>query len=147
MCVCVCVCVGGGGSSTSLGGFEHNYIREANVRPIGRLPRSLDLDLNGSVTEKFNSVFTIFSDRIYIYSHTPPPPPPHPSPPPPFNPSPLSKDILDLAITHFHCTHLYILSYIIYIYYIQPPLPNSGATDIVFVTILHSSWDSNCVVH
>ena len=25
--------------------------------------------------------------------------------------------------------------------------PNSGATDIVFVTVLHSSWDSNCVVH
>ena len=24
--------------------------------------------------------------------------------------------------------------------------PNDGATDIVFVTILHSSWDSNCVV-
>ena len=23
---------------------------------------------------------------------------------------------------------------------------NSGATDIVFVTIPHSSWDSNCVV-
>ena len=25
-------------------------------------------------------------------------------------------------------------------------LPNGGATDIVFVTVLHSSWDSNCVV-
>ena len=25
--------------------------------------------------------------------------------------------------------------------------PNSGATDIVFVTVPHSSWDSNCVVH
>ena len=24
--------------------------------------------------------------------------------------------------------------------------PNGGATDIVFVTVLHSSWDSNCVV-
>ena len=23
--------------------------------------------------------------------------------------------------------------------------PNGGATDIVFVTVLHSSWDSNCV--
>ena len=76
----VCVGGGGGGSSTSLGGFEHNYIREANVRPIGRLPRSLDLDLNGSVTEKFNSVFTIFSDRIYILSYPPPPPPSTPLP-------------------------------------------------------------------
>ena len=25
-------------------------------------------------------------------------------------------------------------------------LPNGGATDIVFVTVPHSSWDSNCVV-
>ena len=25
--------------------------------------------------------------------------------------------------------------------------PNSGAMDIVFVTVPHSSWDSNCVVH
>ena len=24
--------------------------------------------------------------------------------------------------------------------------PNAGATDIVFATALHSSWDSNCVV-
>ena len=24
--------------------------------------------------------------------------------------------------------------------------PNGGATDIVFLTVLHSSWDSNCVV-
>ena len=24
--------------------------------------------------------------------------------------------------------------------------PNGGATDIVFVTVLHSSWNSNCVV-
>ena len=24
--------------------------------------------------------------------------------------------------------------------------PNGGATDIVFVTVLHSGWDSNCVV-
>ena len=24
--------------------------------------------------------------------------------------------------------------------------PNGGATDIVFVTVLHGSWDSNCVV-
>ena len=24
--------------------------------------------------------------------------------------------------------------------------PSGGATDIVFVTVLHSSWDSNCVV-
>ena len=24
--------------------------------------------------------------------------------------------------------------------------PNGGATDIVFVTVLHSSWDSNCEV-
>ena len=24
--------------------------------------------------------------------------------------------------------------------------PNGGATDIVFVTVLHSSWDSSCVV-
>ena len=24
--------------------------------------------------------------------------------------------------------------------------PNGGATDIVFVTVLHSRWDSNCVV-
>ena len=24
--------------------------------------------------------------------------------------------------------------------------PNGGATDIVFVTVPHSSWDSNCVV-
>ena len=24
---------------------------------------------------------------------------------------------------------------------------NSGATDIVFATVPHSSWDSNCVVH
>ena len=25
--------------------------------------------------------------------------------------------------------------------------PNGGATDIVFVTVPHSSWDSNCLVH
>ena len=25
--------------------------------------------------------------------------------------------------------------------------PNGGATDIVFVTVPHSSWDSCCVVH
>ena len=25
--------------------------------------------------------------------------------------------------------------------------PNGAATDIVFVTVPHSSWDSNCVVH
>ena len=25
--------------------------------------------------------------------------------------------------------------------------PSSGPTDIVFVTVPHSSWDSNCVVH
>ena len=24
---------------------------------------------------------------------------------------------------------------------------NGGASDIVFVTVLHSSWGSNCVVH
>ena len=24
--------------------------------------------------------------------------------------------------------------------------PSGGATDFVFVTVLHSSWDSNCVV-
>ena len=24
--------------------------------------------------------------------------------------------------------------------------PNGGATDIVFVTVLHNSWDSSCVV-
>ena len=24
--------------------------------------------------------------------------------------------------------------------------PNGGATDIVFVTVLHSSWGNNCVV-
>ena len=24
--------------------------------------------------------------------------------------------------------------------------PNGGAADSVFVTVLHSSWDSNCVV-
>ena len=24
--------------------------------------------------------------------------------------------------------------------------PNGGATDTVFVTVLHSRWDSNCVV-
>ena len=24
--------------------------------------------------------------------------------------------------------------------------PNNGATDIVFVTVPHSSWDTNCVV-
>ena len=24
--------------------------------------------------------------------------------------------------------------------------PNGGATDMVFVTVLHSSWDSNCAV-
>ena len=24
--------------------------------------------------------------------------------------------------------------------------PNGGATDFAFVTVLHSSWDSNCVV-
>ena len=24
--------------------------------------------------------------------------------------------------------------------------PNGGATDVVFVTVPHSSWDSNCVV-
>ena len=24
--------------------------------------------------------------------------------------------------------------------------PNGGVADIVFVTVLHSSWDSNCVV-
>ena len=24
--------------------------------------------------------------------------------------------------------------------------PNGGATDIAFVTVLHSSWDSSCVV-
>ena len=26
-------------------------------------------------------------------------------------------------------------------------LPSGGATDIVFVTVPRSSWDSNCVVH
>ena len=25
-------------------------------------------------------------------------------------------------------------------------VPNGGAMDVVFVTALHSSWDSNCVV-
>ena len=25
--------------------------------------------------------------------------------------------------------------------------PNGGATDIVFVTVPHHSWDSDCVVH
>ena len=30
---------------------------------------------------------------------------------------------------------------------LQQLFPNSGATDIVFVTVPHSSWDSNCLVH
>ena len=28
-----------------------------------------------------------------------------------------------------------------------PLFSNSGATDIVFVTVLQNGWDSNCVVH